>query len=562
MRPLMREQDSGRPNRIRRDRGAAIVLVLFVMIIFFILIGSLLQVLAMEAHAAKSSVESNAALTAAYSGVDAQILAIEDFYASGVGTGNPPDAGVHLYPNQSGGANTTEYNTGITTTYSDIAHGRKYFLITSTGSVVDSATGTQFFLSRQVTALVKEGEFGEYAQFVKRETPNVGGRAVWYTSGQQFDGLVYSGGPMHIAYTPGDPNPIFPKGFETSSDPIRWYNETTHSYTGVPTGSGYSAVFGPSATFLTGITKDLPGLSQNLIVFSEAFKGDGTQDTLSQFQNDTTGLAPGVYVDGVIPPGGSAPMTTGIFIQGDAEVTAASAGNTQTFVYTSPSGAFAKTTVAIDFTANQTTVTEGGTTTIYGNAVASGTQNPNSSANGAIFVNGSLAVDAGSTIHGQYTMALPDPPLAGQEITLKGDIQYQTEPDPAKGITSGDELALWANDIVLKDGLDGPVRIDAMLMTGFLNECNEGPKCRPDGSFFNFFCNGASCTGGMGDITLYGSLIQNIRGKLGELDSNGNLIGGFKRDAVYDGRLGANPPPFTPTTNEYDIIALSDDGSL
>jgi hypothetical protein len=547
-------------HRKRDRRGVALILVMMVTVVFFILIGSLLEVLAMESHSVKTSAESNAALIAAYSGVDAQILTIETFYINGVGMGQPPDAGEHTYPNQSGSSTITGYETGITQTYADTAGGLKYFLITSTGFVRgDPATSSgSRLIQRQVTALVQEASFGQYSSFDKAGNSNL-----YYSNPQQYQGAVYSGGPMRIRYDPSSTTPIFAQGFTTDKNPI-WFDAATGKFTGVPTGAGYNAVFGAGTGFQAHIEKDLPGLSQNLIVFSQAFQGDSTQTTLDQFNTDTSSLSAGVYLDKSLPQGGGAPLTTGIFVEGkgaNVDLIASSTDTTQTFKFTGHDYSFPDTTVVVDFSANTTTVTEAGSPTTVYSGVPSAEGSQNSSGNGAIFIDGGLTIEAGSTIHGQYSIALPDPPTSsGQRMTLKGSITYHTKPDPALGVTSSDELSLWANDIALNDqtsGGSGAAEIDAMIMTGYLNECIDA-KCA-DGMFFNPNCDTTGCGGAMGNLTLFGSLIQNFHGKLGQLGPDGNLVGGFLRSVVYDARLGANPPPFTPTTNQYNVIAISDD---
>jgi hypothetical protein len=545
-----------------RQRGVALVLVLMVTVIFLLFIGALLDVLAMEAHSAKSSAQSDAALTAAYAGVEAQILGIENFYINGVGGGQPPAVGQQIYLNQSGGDTATGYNASIANAYSDDSKGQKYFLIQSDGFLQNQDYPNQIIISRQVTALVQEGQFGQFPQFTNSEHSNTGG-TVDYTSGQQFTGLVYSGGPMHIVYTPGQPA-IFNGGFDTTVRP-KWYNELNGDTKPPQPGSeAWAAVFGPGATYETGVTMDLPGLSQNLVVFSEAFLGNSDDDTLSAFQNATASLQPGVYLNGTTPPGGSGvPLNSGIFVQDSVDIssTSTSTPSTETFTLSAADGdGFPTTTITIDFTNNLTTVAEQGqpTTTYIG--VASGTPTENSNGNGAIFVNGSANIADGSVVHGQYDLALPDPPTNDQAITVDGSILYLTKPDPQNNVTSTDELALWANDIKLDDLNSAPIEIDGMLLTGYVNECTTG-NCA-DGSFFNQYCNARSCSGGMSDITLFGGLLENIRGKLGEENSQGQLAGGFLRNAAYDARLGANPPPFTPTTNAYSIVAVQDDGSL
>jgi hypothetical protein len=567
---MTRAENRRKRSRLKgaRSRGITIIIVMFIAIVVFILIGSMLEVMTMEAQAKGASADSYAALTSAYSGVDAEILAIEEFYVGGTAQGDPPDVGTVTIPDQSDPQRQTGYTTQITATYSAYGTGLKYFLITSTGFIQDDASGpTNVHLQRQVSALVRQVPFSKFSQYTETEKSNTG-NTVWYSNPQNYQGLVYSGGPMHIRYTPGSTPPIFSEGFQTASNPW-WFNTATgqQGYKYGPTGAGLSSVYGPSSQGTIVSPLDLPGLSQNLIVFSEALNGNASSNDLPDFQRETNGLAPGVYLNGQLPSGssgGQPSLDTGLFVQGDADVTATAAGNTETFTFSGADGTgegFPATIVTIDFNADTTTVTEGGSAPVTYMGVPSGEAGGSSDGNGAIFDNGSLTIEDGSVIHGQYTIALPDPPTNGQDLmTLTGSVTYQTEPDPQNGVLSNDELALWANDIYLTDTSNANPRIDGMILTGFVNECQSG-SCR-DGSFYNSLCGQTHCGGASGDITLFGSIIENIRGELGLLGPNGTVAGGFLRTAIYDSRLGSTPPPFSPTTNEYFIVALTDDGAL
>ena len=55
-----------------------------------------------------------------------------------------------------------------------------------------------------------------------------------------------------------------------------------------------------------------------------------------------------------------------------------------------------------------------------------------------------------------------------------------------------------------------------------------------------------------------GSLIENVRGKRGTL---GSTVSGFETNGVYDPRLATKPPPYTPTTTQYVILALCTEDS-
>jgi hypothetical protein len=549
-----------RRHRLRgKVRGVAMIMVVIMAAVFFMLIGTLLEILAMEAHAVGSSESSNIALTSAYSGVEAEILSIETYYVSGTAQGIPTTYASATTPDQDDPNEQTGYQTQITSVYSAYGTGIKYFLIDSTGFEQRTSAGTTItVMQRKVSALVRQVPFSTYSQFTENENSN-NGNIVWYTNPQNYQGLVYSGGRMHIMYTPGSTPPIFSQGFQTATNPI-WFNTATQ--TGAPPrGASLSSVYGPDSSEQIVSALSLPGLSQDLIVFSEAFDGDAAHNDVGTFTSQTSSLAPGVYLNGQLSTssGAGGSLNTGIFVQGDADLTASASGNTETFTFSAAdSTGPPKTIVLVDFGADQTTVTTASGTTTY-NGVPSGEAGGTSNGNGAIFDNGSLTIADGSTIHGQYTIALPDPPTNTQEMTLQGSLTYQTEPDPQNGVLSNDELALWANDIYLNDTTDTNPRIDGMILTGFVNECASG-RCR-DGAFYNPNCTQLKCSGASGNITLFGSLIENIRGELGLLGASGILEGGFLRTAIYDARLGSDPPPFSPTTNEYFIVALTDDGT-
>jgi hypothetical protein len=194
-----------------------------------------------------------------------------------------------------------------------------------------------------------------------------------------------------------------------------------------------------------------------------------------------------------------------------------------------------------------TTVTDASNNPIASyTGVPSGEQPPGTvGANGAIFASDGLFLYSGNTFRGDYTLAVPDTPGFHPPMFIQGS---QTYADTSLATT--DELAFWANDLVLDDVTSGPAEIDGLLLTGYYGECSA--VCN-DGTFYNQFCGAITCGGGTGTLTLRGSLIENVRGKRGTL---GSSITGFSTNGVYDPRLATKPPPFTPTTTAYNVIAL------
>jgi len=546
-------------NNSRSERGAALVLVMMLVAVFLILMGSLVDALALESQSSIESADSSAAVTAAYSGVDLMVLSVEEYFENGIQNGQPPQTVTCAFSRPGGGTVTTSCTASIVQTWN--GNGLNYYLIRSTGSAIPSANQE---VDRQVVALVREVPFGAYAHFSESGNSNTGGE-IWYTQNQNFDGPVYSGGKIRIMYdaTNPPPNPIFPMGFtsDQSQGDVKWIDVEDGNHSPPNTQAERAAVFGSSQPTFGSKGISLPGSVQNLDVFSEAYYGDSKHGDTTDLQS--AGQQKGVFVNGGDPSCPSTTLCTGIFVSGDAVISAGSVGDpngtlatgSQTWTINSPDFS-SPVTVTVDFGANTTTVTSpgGGTKTYAG--VASGEQSDSSQGNGAIFVDGTVTMADNGTVHGQYTLAVPDPPLNStnpENIDLKGSLTYSS--DPRNG-PSQDELALWADTIGLTTGDANPT-IMAMILTGYSDECtNKG--C--GGYFANTNCKASGCSGGTGTLTVYGSDIENLRGKMGEVDSSGKPIAGYMRAQSYDPRLGAAPPPFSPTTNLYSIVALQDVG--
>ena len=524
--------------------------------VFLILMGSLIDVLAIESQNSTESANSSAAVTAAYSGVDLMILSIEEFYQNGIQGGQPPKTIACDFGRPGGGAITTQCSATIDQTWNST--GINYFLIRSTGSALPS---TDKEVDRQVVALVKQVPFGAYAHFSESENSNTGDK-IWYSWRQSFDGPVYSGGSMHIMYNGNNwRTPIFPMGFTTDQPKshIHWYDAENQDGKPPQTQDQVLSVFGTSNPTFAQNAINLPGFAQNLAVFSEAFYGDDTHDNNTDLA--AAGQNKGVFVNGGDPNCPSGTLCSGIFVSGNnvqisgssvADPNGTLASGTQTWQISSPD--FATTTVTVNFGANTTTVSVGGSTKTYA-GVASGEQSDSSQGNGAFFVDGNLTVADGTTVHGQYTVAVPDPPVNNEGITLDGSVKDAT--DPQGGNPSQDELALWADTISL-NATESKVTVEAMVLTGYANECVQ-KNC--GGWFGNVYCKQSGCNGGgQGILTLYGSDIENLYGKMGVVDDNGDPLAGYIREQTYDPRLGAVPPPFSPTTNLSSVVALQDVG--
>src|SRR5215469_1967922 len=284
-----------RKRHVGTERGVTLILVLILVAVFLILMGSLVDALAIESQSSIESADSAAAISAAYSGVDLMILQIEEFYSNGIQGGQPPSSVNCKFGEPGGGTVLTSCSATIEKSWN--ATGLNYYLIRSTGSAFPDNNQE---VHRQVVALVKQVPFGAYAHFSESENSNTG-VSIWYSSNQSFDGPVYSGGTMHIMYNSASQTPIFPMGF-TSDHPkidIHWYDVADNNFSAPNTQQEYYSVYGTSGPTFAPNGVNLPGFAENLVIFSEAFYGDDTHDDTGDLS--AAGQNKGVFVNGGDP---------------------------------------------------------------------------------------------------------------------------------------------------------------------------------------------------------------------------------------------------------------------
>jgi hypothetical protein len=149
-------------------------------------------------------------------------------------------------------------------------------------------------------------------------------------------------------------------------------------------------------------------------------------------------------------------------------------------------------------------------------------------ANGVLYIDGNAMVSG--TLNGRITI------VAENSMEIPSDITYV---DPPTSPQCNDVLGLVAGSSieVTKSSPSGSnLEIDGVLMAF-------------DQSFGvrNFRTIPV-----MGELTVWGGIIQNYRGPVGTFNpSTGQQASGFSKDYRYDTRLVNNPPPYFPTTGEY-----------
>jgi hypothetical protein len=526
----------------KNQRGVALITALLMTIVFLVLIGALMAQMIGELQDVGAHSNSAVALNAAYAGVENMVLQIEE-NASGPGHISPAPIN-YTYPSPS----HASYAATVTNTWNTTG-GLVYYQISSTGTETNSGQ------TRSVTALVRSFPYSYYEQFTAGNSGSV-----FYVSGEKFDGPVYNGGTMNVWYQNPSANPIFNNTVATTTMPNFYQGSGMSSVTYANVIWGDVASQGQTALQIGANPMQLPTFESNLAVASEAYYGNSNHTT-----NLPTPGANGLYINGVTATSGSGALATGLYIQGNVKVTPCSGtcgsytGNNEVWTI-QPTGANtipAAYTVAIDFSANTTTVTQttncgGPCPSVSYSGVLSGQPSAGTTAgNGAIFVDGSVTLNSG-TVHGDYSLTVPDYTTNhAQTITLQGSAPGVLYKDQSS--TSTDELGIWANDIKINGANTSTgYEFDGSIITGYYGEC---PPCT-DGTFSNNNYNNGSP---QGTFTFYGGLIQNINGAMG-ISSGGTTTSGFDRKYKYDARLAANPPPGFPITNRYDIIAWLDEG--
>lgn len=545
----------------RDQRGIALIGVVGLLLVFLIFAGAMLDQLAIELNSTKMSAVSNRALTAADAGVRAMVEQIQTNLAHNAGL---PQTQNYAYPEPGASPSVVSYSATILNNWP--SGSVNYYLIESTGTYSNGVLST---VKRTVRALVKSQPLADFASFSNYET-NQFGNQVWYLSTQHFNGPVYSGGPMHIAYATPAPTamptiePIFLDKVQTVNTPV--WNPGDPNLTGDWSSviSGGSTAFTSSANPLS-----LPQSSDNLAVASEAWEGD-TTNTFSG-GSGFPAVAPGIYIDGSTSGGKDAanatnPVdTTGIYINtanSSATITSTVSGNTDTMKITSPawSGTYIVTMNYPNFAS--TGDCSGTTTVTFGSASHTFSGTPcgepgvgvTNTGAGAIFSNGNINLgNAGTpntTIEGSYTIATPDYngwPKNGATISILDNLTYDG------GSSVYDELGLWANDVVLTGKTTTNVQIDAAIIAGWPGEPAN------DGTFNNKNCTKTTCGNfDQGTLTVLGSLVENARGAVGEVVAGSQF--GFARIVDFDQRFGTSPPPFNPTTGQLEIVAWEDLG--
>ena len=153
--------------------------------------------------------------------------------------------------------------------------------------------------------------------------------------------------------------------------------------------------------------------------------------------------------------------------------------------------------------------------------------------NGILYVRGDVRLKG--TVKGRITV------IATDDIYITDDLRYVQadatgRPDPS----STDVLGLISmRDVVVAD--TGPNQNDVVI---------DGAILALDESFY---VENYDYGSPRGTLHLWGSLSQKVRGPVGTFGRYGRT--GYEKDYHYDERFLQTPPPYYPTTGEYEIFS-------
>lgn len=394
-----------------------------------------------------------------------------------------------------------------------------------------TSAGTYKNLTQTVEVVVQQASFGKYAYFTDSEVSSVSGGTIWWTSRDLIDGPVHSNNTNNSNFSinySGSTSPIFldtvtSSGNTINYSPSRPRSESTFKTIFKNGSTGYKLGVDPIA---------LPNSS-------DAQKNAAWGDT-SGFPTST-----GTYLSGN--------SSSGIYIVGDASIQLAldSSGNQQVLITQTINSVLKTTTVTMDKSTS--------TTTVNGTVGNGSVTSESSLTNGVIYCTGNITSLKGvvadnlvsdGKITERSALTVATDVNNKKDITITDNLVYNTKPDKTQDDSAAVNLAagtlgIVSHNIIVSSYAPTNLEIDGILMAGGQNTS--------DGSFY---VKNYSTKYPTGKLTVLGGIIQKQRGPVGTFDSySGSTSSGYSKNYHYDTRLGKNPPPYYPTTGQYDRIS-------
>ncbi len=374
-------------------------------------------------------------------------------------------------------------------------------------------------IQSQLVVQVAQQSFALYSYFTDSETSSLTSDTIWFFARDRLHGPVHTNDRFHISWdtSASESNAIFKGTVSSNASTAEWSPRTPSSsqdWRKVLSGGASAMTFGVPKITLPTSTDDQKKI---------AWGGTNYPSTN------------GVYV----PTFGSAP-SAGIYIRGDCTLTFSASGTTQTI--TAKQGS--TTTVITHNLQTQVTTRKvgSGSTATYSGLT-----------NGVIYCTGHITAMSGQLGDNYYSgtniirrnaWTVATDVINGKDVTINNSISYATAPDSTKPETDVSNLraatlGVVARNVILS-GTPSDLTLHGVYMAGAGNSTN--------GSLYYADWNATK----RNNLNLLGGLIQKKRGPVSTFNGN-TLQTGYNKNYQYDPRMMNTPPPFFPTTGQYDI---------
>jgi len=519
----------------RGSRGVALISALFIVVVLLILTGSLLDLMPQELRSVAYSSYDNRALYVADAGVENYVRAIEEALPGTYCT----TLNYQFAPEPDG----SQAHFSVNCRDFQVVNGLQSYYVTSTGY---SPQGTD----RKIDAVITEVAFSIYDYFsVENESGN------WWVSGlSQFNGPVYLQGnsqnPVNFQFFDGRSSIGLDK--MTVVNNVHWYQNQPPASN--PDWLSMDAS-GQAGMSFTNTPVNFPPDVASILIANQAYNGTNGSGSFP------APSGAGVYMNGAnVASASGGTLNSGIFVNGSANVSFSSTSTTQTITFAPPSGGCSganpipnTVTATVNYSTNQTTVVTGSHNATY-SGVPSGQPASGSGANGALFVDGTACNVAG-TVHGQFTLAVPDTTNVTDDIHLFGNLTYQNDPQTCN-CSSTDVLGMYAHNVDVDWGAGNNLTIEAAIFAGNSHDVSSNDG---QGSFKpNFDIYSKPLTG---YLHVFGSTVQNQTVALGVYNQGcGCMVHAYNDSYFYDSRFKDLTPPYYPRTGLYRIIVFKDEG--
>jgi hypothetical protein len=376
---------------------------------------------------------------------------------------------------------------------------------------------------RLVIMKVQAESFALYSYFTDEERSSVTNGTIQFYARDRVYGPVHSNDRFHISWDSTSADPIFYGTVSSHNTSVDWSPRAPSSR------NDWRRVLDGGQDALTLGADDI------------ALPNSSDEQRNAAWGN-TTGFPSS---DGVYLPAVGTQVDAGIFVRGDSTVqfSVDNATGNQIVAITQSSKT---TTLTINLASDQTTLRDKDGVYHYYSGIPNGVLY---STGNITSLKGTLAnnYENGSSIVTRNAWTIATDVNGGKNITITDNLQYKTEPNDKQPATHPSNLraatlGLVAQDVILSSSTPNNLTIDGVILAGGENTAN--------GSFYNADWNGAK----KNNLNVLGGIIQKKRGPVGTFNPSNNVqITGYNKNYKYDPRMVDSPPPFFPTTGQFDV---------